>query len=86
MGKSIFELYPKESFEHIKEQKLWKEYKEHFGEEIDELFGDNYMIKIRFGHFYREFIDGLYASALKSLRGYKENFVSEYDLYEYPIP
>ena len=80
MGKSIFELYPKESFEHIKEQKLWKEYKEHFGEEIDELFGDNYIIKIRFGHFYREFIDGFYASALKSLRGYKENFVSEYDL------
>ena len=80
MGKSIFELYPKESWEHLVDTDLWRRYVNYFGEEINSLFGDNYIVKIRFGHFYKEVINGQYHIALKSLRGYKENFVSDYDL------
>lgn len=80
MGKSVFDLYPKESFDHILSTDLWKEYVDFFGEEINELFGDRYQVKIRFGHFYREVIDGRLMAGLDSLRTYKENFISEYDL------
>lgn len=80
MGKSIFDLYPKESFEHIKKQVLWKEYEEHFGERINLLFGDDYAAKLRFGSFYRAAIDGRLKEALRYLKAYKEHFISEYDL------
>ena len=80
MGKSIFELSPKESWEHLVNTDLWCGYVNYFGEEINSLFEDNYIVKIRFGHFYKEVINGQYRIALKSLRGYKEYFVSDYDL------
>jgi hypothetical protein len=83
MGKSIFDLYPKESFEHIKKQALWKEYEEHFGERINLLFGDDYAAKLRFGSFYRSVIDGRLKEALRYLKAYKEHFISEYDLSVY---
>ena len=83
MGKSIFDLYPKESFEHIKKQALWKEYEEHFGERINLLFGDDYATKLRFGSFYRSVIDGRLKEALRYLKAYKEHFISEYDLSVY---
>lgn len=83
MGKSIFDLYPKESFEHIKKQALWKEYEEHFGERINLLFGDDYATKLRFGSFYRSVIDGRLKEALRYLKSYKEHFISEYDLSVY---
>lgn len=83
MGKSIFDLYPKESFEHIKKQALWKEYEEHFGERINLLFGDDYAAKLRFGSFYRAVIDGRLKEALRYLKAYKEHFISEYDLSVY---
>lgn len=83
MGKSIFDLYPKESFENIKKQALWKEYEEHFGERINLLFGDDYAAKLRFGSFYRSVIDGRLKEALRYLRAYKEHFISEYDLSVY---
>ena len=73
MGKSIFELYPKESWEHIVNTDLWRKYVDFFGEEINSLFGDNYIVKIRFGHFYKEVINGQYHIALKSLKEYKDN-------------
>lgn len=79
MGKSIFDLYPKESFEHIKKQALWKEYEEHFGERINLLFDDDYATKLRFGSFYRSVIDGRLKEALRYLKAYKEHFISEYD-------
>lgn len=83
MGKSIFDLYPKESFEHIKKQALWKDYEEHFGERINLLFGDDYAAKLRFGSFYRDVIDGRLKKALRYLKSYKEHFISEYDLSVY---
>lgn len=83
MGKSIFDLYPKESFENIKKQALWKEYEEHFGERINLLFGDDYAAKLRFGSFYRSVIDGRLKEALRYLKAYKEHFISEYDLSVY---
>lgn len=83
MGKSIFDLYPKESFENIKKQSLWKEYEEHFGERINLLFGDDYAAKLRFGSFYRDVIDGRLKKALRYLKSYKEHFISEYDLSVY---
>ena len=83
MGKSIFDLYPKESFEHLKKQALWKEYEEHFGERINLLFGDDYAAKLRFGSFYRDVIDGRLKKALRYLKSYKEHFISEYDLSVY---
>ena len=83
MGKSIFDLYPKESFEHIKKQALWKEYEEHFGERINLLFDDDYAAKLRFGSFYRDVIDGRLKKALRYLKSYKEHFISEYDLSVY---
>ena len=85
MGKSIFDLYPKESFEHIKKQALWKEYEEHFGERINLLFGDDYAAKLRFGSFYRDVIDGRLKKALRYLKSYKEHFISEYDLSVYNV-
>ena len=45
MGKSIFELYPKESWEHLVNTDLWRKYVDFFGEEINSLFGDNYIVK-----------------------------------------
>ena len=83
MGKSIFDLYPKESIEHIKKHALWKEYEEHFGECINLLFGDDYATKLRFGSFYRSVIDGRLKEALRYLKAYKEHFISEYDLSVY---
>lgn len=83
MGKSMFDLYPKESFENIKKQALWKEYEEHFGERINLLFGDDYATKLRFGSFYRAVIDGRLKGALRYLKSYKEHFISEYDLSVY---
>ncbi len=83
MGKSIFDLYPKESFEHLKKHALWKEYEEHFGERINLLFGDDYATKLRFGSFYRSVIDGRLKEALRYLKAYKEHFISEYDLSVY---
>ena len=81
MGKSIFELYPKASWEHLVNTDLWRRYVNYFGEEINSLFGDNYIVKIRFGHFYKEVINGQYHIALKSLREYRDNFVSDYERY-----
>ena len=42
MGKSIFELYPKESWEHIVNTDLWRGYVNYFGEEIKKDFEKAY--------------------------------------------
>lgn len=55
--KSDLNLYYKELIENIICSNLWKEYLDFFREEINELFGDRYRVKIIFGHFYREVID-----------------------------
>ena len=54
----------------LKEKELYynNSYVDYFGEEINSVFGDNYIVKIRFGHFYKEVINGQYHIALKSLR------------------
>lgn len=80
MGRGIIDLHPKETYYSAGVQTLWNEYRSFFDFDIDSLFGDNYAVKLRFGHFYRELIDGHYRRALSSLRAYKENFVTELDL------
>ncbi|MBQ4509432.1 MAG: hypothetical protein II984_01800 [Clostridia bacterium] len=80
MGQGIIDLYPKETYYSDGFQALWNEYKSLFDFDIDSLFGDNYAVKLRFGHFFKELIDGQYKKALSSLIAYKENFVTELDL------
>ncbi len=85
MGKGIIDLYPKETYFSPGVQAIWDDYKKLFDVDLDSLFGNNYAVKLRFGEFFRNVIDGHYRTALNFLRNYKQNFVSDFDCKAYIV-